>query len=295
MRRLYLLLSFMVCSACMGGSDFETSHPATSQSTEVSISDTELLPGPTPTWDNLSTERHLTLPSGLRIDEYVLQDSPELEPLTFVPLRGSQQEILSQHEEERSLTYLNNSFFADGKYSMSVDFGGQELVAREVITSNDNGLAQLTIEVMLGDIVIHSIPAGDVSPLIPLQGLWTFDGHWIVEVASVSQTHDEMDNENVFQTLGLIIKDSEDLNQNYAYHETFGFQLLNGKPFYFFSRGGEIGFSYNNKETRLGYELVPHYGCCSAAVLNPKPAENIVSFFTQKNGYWFYVEIGVFE
>jgi len=277
------------------GCDLETSHPATSQSTEVSKRETELLPGPTPTWDNLSTERHVTLTSGLRIDEYALQDSPDLEPLTFVPLQGSQQEILSQHEEERSLTFLNNSFFADGHYSMSVDFGGHGLVAREVITSNDNKPAHLTIEVMQGDNVIYSIPTGDVSPLVPLQGLWTLDGHWIVEVATVSQTYDERHNENVFQALGHIIKDSEDLNQSNAYLETFGFQLLNGKPFYFFSRDGEIGFSYDTQETRLGYTSVPHYGCCSAAELNPLPAKKMVSFFARKNGGWYYVEIGAFE
>ena len=295
MRRLYLLLSFIFCGFCMGGCDFETSHPASSQVAAVSISETELIPGPTPTWDNFSTERHVTLPSGLRIDEYALQDSPELEPLTFVPLRGSQQEILSQHEDERSLTYLNNSFFADGHYSMSVDFGGQELVAREVTTSNENKPAQLTIEVMRGDNVINSIPAGDFSPLMPLQGLWAFDGHWIVEVAIVSKTYDERHNENVFQSLGLIIKDGEDLNQHFAYHETFGFQLLNGKPFHFFNQDGEVGFLYNAQETHLGYRSVPHYGCCSAAELNPRPAKNMVSFFAQKNGDWYYVEIGVFE
>jgi len=295
MRRLNLLISLLICSPFLYGCDLETSQPATSQSTEVSIRDTELSPGPTPTWDNLSTEMHVTLTSGLRIDEYALQDSPDLEPLTFVPLQGSQQEILSQHEEERSPTYLNNSFFTDNHYLMSADFGDQELVAREVITSNENKPARLTIEVMLSDNVIYSIPAGDVSPLMPLQGLWTFDGHWVVEVATVSQTYDARHNENVFQALGHIIKDSEDLNQSNAYLETFGFQLLNGKPFYFFSRDGEIGFSYDTQETRLGYTSVPHYGCCSAAELNPRPAKNMVSFFAQKNGDWYYVEIGVFE
>ena len=92
-----------------------------------------------------------------------------------------------------------------------------------------------------------------------------------------------------------IIKDGQDLTQSYGYQESFGFQLLNQKPFYFFSRDGEIGFSYNDEETSLGNGSIYHYGCCSAAELNPKPAEDMVSFFAQKAGQWYYVELGIFE
>lgn len=240
-------------------------------------------------------ERHLTLPSGLRIDEYALQDLPKTEPLTFVPLKGSQQEILSQHEEERSLGYLNNSFFVDGHFSTSADFGDQKLVARELISVTKKMAAKITVEVMLDDTDIFSIPAGNVSPLNPLQGLWAYDGHWVVEIATVTEIYDDEDDEYMFSTIGHIILDGEDLNQRYAYQEMFGFQLLNGKPFNYFNQNGEIGFSYDDQEIRLGYEAVSHYGCCSAAALNPKPAKNMVSFFAQKNGGWYYVEIGVFK
>jgi len=267
----------------MVGCNVETTLPATIQSAKSSEIAAELIPGSTQTLDGIPAERHLTLSSGLRIDEYALQHLPEVEPVTFVPFKGSQQEIMSQHEEERTFSYPINSFFADAHFSMSAVFGDQNLIARGVITYADNLPAQITIVVVLDDTIIISIPGGDVSPLNPLQGFWADDGGWIVEVATVSQTYDKRHNENVFHALGHLIKDGEDLTQGNTYQETFGFQLLNGKPFNFFSRDGEIGFSYDDEEISLGYGSVPHYGCCSAAELNPKPAENMVSFFAQKS------------
>jgi hypothetical protein len=116
-----------------------------------------------------------------------------------------------------------------------------------------------------------------------------------VEIATATETYDDEQDEYTFSVLGHIIKDGEDLNQRFGYQEMFGYQLLNGKPFYFFDQDGEIGISYDSQETYLGYEIIPHYGCCSAAALNPRPAQNMVSFFARKNGDWHYVEIGVFE
>ncbi len=70
---------------------------------------------------------------------------------------------------------------------------------------------------------------------------------------------------------------------------------MGGKPFYFFRRGGRIGFSYEGQEVLLGYDRVPHYECCSGAELNPVHAENMVAFFAQRDGKWYYVEIGASE
>jgi len=95
--------------------------------------------------------------------------------------------------------------------------------------------------------------------------------------------------------LGDIIVDGVSLNQQKGYLETFGFQLMNGKPFFFFKKSGHIGISYNGKEISLEYTQIPHYWCCSGAVFNPEIAENMVSFFAQRNETWYYVGIGVFE
>jgi hypothetical protein len=70
---------------------------------------------------------------------------------------------------------------------------------------------------------------------------------------------------------------------------------MNDKPFYFFKKFGRLGISYDGREIPLGYAEIPRYGCCSAAALNPRSAENMVSFFAQRDGIWYYVEVGVFN
>jgi hypothetical protein len=45
----------------------------------------------------------------------------------------------------------------------------------------------------------------------------------------------------------------------------------------------------------LGLEGILHYGCCSAGMLNPIRALNMVSFFAQAESTWYYVEIGIYE
>ena len=72
----------------------------------------------------------------------------------------------------------------------------------------------------------------------------------------------------------------------------FGFQLINKKPFYFFKQGSQIGISYNDQKTMMGYAQVPHYHCGSAAELNPIVAQNMVAFFAQRNGVGIMSRLG---
>lgn len=70
---------------------------------------------------------------------------------------------------------------------------------------------------------------------------------------------------------------------------------FNGKPFFFYSKAGVIGFSYDGQETDLDYTEIPHYQCCNAVAYNPQPAKNMVAFFASKGERDFYVEIGAFN
>ncbi len=54
-----------------------------------------------------------------------------------------------------------------------------------------------------------------------------------------------------------------------------------------------IGIAYAGKEAMLGYDQVPHFGCCSAGALNPRHYPGLVSFFAVREGAWYYVEAGV--
>jgi hypothetical protein len=237
------------------------------------------------------------LPTGLSIEEYPLKNAPGVEPLTFMPIQGTQQEILAKHQQERGLAFPDNSFFTNGNAGMSVQLGNDKVEALESSTDmvSDLGTFQkVTVQVSRAGQTIYSIPAGDGSPINTLQGLWAYSNHWALEIAHVTEKF-SLNNQISLDSVGQIIQDGQLLNERIGYDEAFGFQLMNGKPFYFFKRDGQIGISYDNQEIQLGYTQIPHYQCCSGAELNPKRTQNMVSFFAQRDDKWFYVEIGVFK
>lgn len=113
-----------------------------------------------------------------------------------------------------------------------------------------------------------------VSP--PVKGLWTWDGHWFLEVD------------------GFLIQDGTLLNRELAYDEIFGWQLLNGRPFYFFRVGSRIGVSYEGQVLPVQYDDVPHYQCCEPAMFNNSGNMTMAWFYALKEGVWRYVEMGVY-
>jgi hypothetical protein len=239
---------------------------------------------------------HVNIPIGLSIEEHLLIKEPELDPLSFIPSKGSQTEILAKHQKERENTYPDNSFFNNMSFSMSVQLGSDKIVAvetfNEIVTSNGT-FQEVTVQVTRNGVIIYSIPVGIGSPITSLRGLWTYSNHWILEIAYVNE-HYSSTNEMSIESFGKIIQDGEILNDRYKYEETFGFQLMNGKPFYFSKRNGQIGISYDDKEIQLKYDQIPHYQCCSGSQLNPKVFMNMVAFFAHREDEWNYVEIGVY-
>jgi hypothetical protein len=144
---------------------------------------------------------------------------------------------------------------------------------------------QQTIELSKAGRVVFSTPAGLPSPVMPLQGLWTYDDHWALEILLATP--------DVWA--GQVFIDGVLVNQVRKYDEAFGFQMLSGKPFFFFRRAGHVGFSYDNQEADLKYDGIPHYRCCSESVLNPIRSKNMISFFAQDGETWYYVELGIFD
>jgi len=116
----------------------------------------------------------------------------------------------------------------------------------------------------------------------------------VLEIAYVTENI-SLKNEISIESYGMIVQDGEILNNRYNYEEAFGFQLMNGKPFYFYKRDSQINISYDNREIQSRYDQIPHYQCCSGSQLNPKSAKYMVAFFAQRGGKWFYVEIGVYK
>ena len=246
---------------------------------------------------------HMTLPTGLIIDAYELEGPPETEPLTFTLVSDkSLEQILAMHEEDRKqrfadISFIDNAYTGKMSFGMKVQFGESELVAVEYTKPDEtkpDSLATGTVEVFLDDEVIYSVVPRDGNP-VTLLGLWSNDQDWILEYAYISQIFNEDGNSAFFEFNGHLVKNGVVLNEQYSYEEAFGFQWMQGKPFYFFEKNGQIGISFDENETMLGFEKIEHYGCCSAGFLNPAPAQNIVSFFAQKDSIWYYVEIGIYK
>ena len=234
--------------------------------------------------------------SELTIEEYPLKFAPATDPLSFTLEQGSQDEILAKHQQERDLPVPNNSLLYKGQPAFSVQVGNENLVAFESYTNTVTGqgtFQRVTVQGLKDSQMIFTTAAGDVSPINNLRGLWTYSDHWVIEVAHVTLV--PVSNETPLEPSGEIFLDGMSLNDSNGYDQTFGFQLVKGKPFYFFQQNGKIGISFDGEQSRLDYDQILHYQCCSAAELNPRIAPNMVSFFAQRLGKWYYVEIGVFE
>jgi hypothetical protein len=228
----------------------------------------------------------LTLPPELSIEEHALTSTPAMdESGVFVPVEGTQAEILSRHQDERSKRFSDRPLPPEPTISL----GGDQLIAA---TNETN--SKVTVQVSRNGALIYTVQAGDSSTTPSLRGLWADDNHWILEVAHAARRF-SFSNEIDFDVWGEVIQDGISLNKQHGYQEAFGFQLMKGKPFYFFKKRGQLGVSYNGVEIPLGYTQVPHYWCCSASELNPRSAKNMAAFFAQRGGVWYYVEIGVFN
>jgi hypothetical protein len=223
------------------------------------------------------------LPGGLTLEEYLLVGPPTLEPLSFTPAQGSQAEILARHASLRENRLPNRMTTIKGNPAITADWQDGTLLA-EAVTPNPETHAMMA-ELLSGDQLIFSAPAGLPSPANPLQGLWTYDGHWALEVLLATP--------DVWR--GNIYLDGQLLNDLYGYEEAFGSQLLAGKFFYFYLKDGGIGAAYDEGQVDLGYSQVPHYRCCSESIINPQQAEDMVAFFAEREGAWYYVELGRFD
>jgi len=175
----------------------------------------------------------------------------------------------------------------------SQPFSPPPLDGRQLTAEQNENNGQITVTFKLDDEEVLSVNCGAVSPVSNLRGMWVIGRDWYAEVAHVEL---ETDGNSVkVITRGEIFMNGVSLNEQYGYDETFGFQPLDDKPFYFFSKDGQISINYAGESHDLGFESVSHYACCSAGAFNPKGYLTMVTFFAQKNGRDYYVELGLFS
>jgi hypothetical protein len=224
-----------------------------------------------------------SLPGGLSLEEHALSQAPASDLFSFQPVEGTQEKILALHADERKQVIPMSVITIENNPALKASWGGSDLIAT-VFTDAENQPEQIVKVSSQGDTLLTT-SAGMPSPVMPLQGLWTYGRHWALEILYATPE----------VWTGQIFIDGILTNEDKNYDEAFGFQMLADKPFFFYQRNGIIGISYDGQEAELGYTSIPHYLCCAESILNPIPAENMVAFFAQRNETWYYVELGDFR
>jgi hypothetical protein len=219
--------------------------------------------------------------SALSIEAYAIRAMDwEGESLVFEPLEGTRDAILAKREVERSQPAIT--------FTPPVTVGSDSINVIEQYTGS-----QVAVDVTRNNQLVLTVDAGVISPINNFRGLWVVGEQWFLEVAHVEEN--PTDPNAAFIIWGEVFVDGNSLNEQHGYDEAFNFQIMDGKPFFFFSKAGELGFSYDGRETKLGYTDIPHYLCCSASAFNPLSAEKMVAFYASEGEQDYYVELGVFE
>ena len=210
---------------------------------------------------------------GLVIETYELTGKPDPETLKFTSMQGQE---FTASDFEISKPFPSNQLEGTS-LRLTALFNGDTLIAEQYAQACSN-----CITVMRNNEEIFQTDAGSVSPINPLQGFWTYDDHWVLETNLFLE-------DKPFN--GQIFVDGTSLNQQNGYEESFNFQTINGRPFYFFRRNGKVDAWFDEQEIQLGYEDVPHYLCCSDSGLNPRARQGLVSFFGTTASQWYFVRV----
>jgi hypothetical protein len=290
-RFLTLCVCFLLAACNTAGPDITTTptlEPAgplptitptvTPSQTPLPPTEITLLPSGTP-W---------VLDSGLSIEEHPLASRPEIEPLILLPLDGiTQEQMLDAHAAEYQKSLRPESYYGVSRGSLWVMQGNSKLAAFFT------GSAQGTVGVTRDGQALFSKDINLPPAASPIRVLAVYDDHWVLEIAKFEKIENGQDVKYFY--VGEVFIDGKSVNEMYGYEESFAFQTINGRPFYFYKMDGKIGVSYDGVIIPIGYDDIPHYGCCSAGALNPRIAQNIIGFFAWRGLQWYYVEIGVFD
>lgn len=221
-----------------------------------------------------NTQTGFCLPQGMFLEEHLLKPNQySSEGRLFTPAEGSMDEVLSKHADLLSKKAVSNPGDKKVEISSPTALGDAQFLA-----VMEDGKTILTVDV------------GQASPISPYLGLWEYGTDWYLEAAYVNVR--EENNITAIEPTGMVYLNGVSLNEEHGFEETFGFQLLNGKPFFFYQENGKIGFSWDGTLYEKRWDSIPHYNCCSAGAFNPIPAEKMVSFFAEKGSESYYVELG---
>jgi hypothetical protein len=272
----YSILATMIF--LLGACGTATSTPATTAASTLTPQPTfTTVPSTTP------TPYPVTHIAGLVMAIHEIKIQPGLDSLQFTTLDGktygrAQMGSGNEFKFNWAETILPNIWVKLGNDKLDAAESYNDDYSRGWVSLTKNGQE------------IYKIGIGPANPTSALRGLWVYDTHWVLEVAQATQQKgaDVISN----YVVGQIVEDGVLLNEKYGYEEAFGFQTINGRPFYFFERHGKIDAWYDGQEIPLGFNSISHYGCCSASELNPLMFTNMVAFLGLRGDTRYLVQIG---
>ncbi len=141
------------------------------------------------------------------------------------------------------------------------------------------------VHVYLANDSAYETQYNSISTYEFFDGPWTYGNHWALVLLDAKP-----DAEQGPQEYDRLIVDGQDINSVKGYEQSFQFNLLDGRPFYFYQESGKIGISFDGQEIAKDYDEIPHYQCCTPALLNPGKSMNMVWFFARRGNDWYYVE-----
>lgn len=213
-------------------------------------------------------------------DKIVLSDITDVW-LVYTGVSGKDFVMIAQLRDRTVLVRKNSIADYPFSYDDQVGQRGNDLL--EAI--DRTAFPPFYVEIKQAGKTIQNIPTATSIAILNFLGLWTTQNHWWVEVLS------QMDPSGI-NPVGDIYMDGVSLNQKMGYQDSFNFAMLSGQPYFFYKKAGKIGIAYAGQEILLGYDQVLHDGCCSAGTFNPRVSPDLVSFFAERDGAWYYVEVG---
>lgn len=159
---------------------------------------------------------------------------------------------------------------------------GDRLLSVEQI---DGGNGEGAVKIYLDNTPVYQAKTGYAIPFGSTDGPWSYNGHWAIVLLVAGQV-----DQGGQTVIDHVVQDGQDINTQYGYDQSFQFAVLDGRPFYFHQKGGKIDLSFDGRDIFKKYDEVPHYGCCSSALLNPHASMNMIWFLARRGTDWYYVE-----
>lgn len=166
----------------------------------------------------------------------------------------------------------------------------------EEVSSEEETVSLMEITIFRNDEPIQTIPAGQAAPINVVWGFMAYEDTWYLEINRYEKPEEGLDGDATreMQIHGDIIRDGVSLNEREGYQESFGFNVLAGKVFYFYRRDGGYGYFYDGVEHPLDFAYIAHHQCCSGAQTNPRFFEDevVVIAGIEDQRYLVMFEIG---